>query len=450
MSNNSMPPHDSESERVILGALLLDNECWGAVSSDLIAEDFYTEKHRIVFRVMSELFLSSIPVDPVSLGNRLIQKGDDNRIGGVVTLTNLTDGIATLKNIDYHVSVVRRLSGIRSIIYSAQRLVETGIRTADADAVGAELDKLIQVSTSLVRTSMPDSLLSLGKQVFENYQLVESGYRGIELPWQGMDKMTAGLWKKTITIFVARPSTGKSQVATIIGRHAWLNKKTVLIISPEMTKEEIAERFFVLHANVNYAHVVSGQLPTIMKKKFKDTIEEMLGLKGLYIMDASDDITPKGIEIATRACNPDLVAIDSIYDLRVKGVRKERAVVVMDWLKRYVKSMNVPIVGFAQQNRTAEKKEKDGGGSRLGTIALADEIGQDAHTIIALEQTKDDKNDKIMYFRPLKIRRGQMPRDRIKIHWDFDNMDFSEFEDEPDGYTDEDGGYGDFGEGTGF
>jgi hypothetical protein len=74
--------------------------------------------------------------------------------------------------------------------------------------------------------------------------------------------------------------------------------------------------------------------------------------------------------------------------------------------------------------------EKKGGGARLGTIALADEIGQDVHAVYALIQNKDDKDDKVMKFKNLKLRRGQYKKPEIKVHWDFDRMEFGEIEEE--------------------
>jgi len=252
-----------------------------------------------------------------------------------------------------------------------------------------------------------------------------------------MDSMTAGAWPKTITMFVARPGVGKTFVAVICARHAWLNNRRVLVISPEMSKDEIAERFFVIHSSVSYHSVISGQLPTIMEQRFEKTILDSSGKDGLWIMDSDDDLTPRGMESAIRACNPDLVAIDSIYDIHLKGDRKDRAIGALSWMKKSSKEFGHATIGFAQQNRIAELSEKKGGGARLGTIALADEIGQDAHAVFALEQTQDDKDDKIMKIKKIKLRRGNAKRPSIKVHWDMDRMFFDEIVEEDDGDEDD-------------
>lgn len=433
-----VPPYNNEAEIAILGAVLLDNKSWGEAYAILDKGDFYVESNRIVFETMCDLFSAGIAVDPVTLGHALRQKGNLDKIGGAIAISNILDGVATTANIGYYADIVRETSQIRKLIYEAQEVSARGFGGADIDEISEGVAGLIAAAQALGRRRMPHSVLGLGTKVLENYRLVASGYRGIELPWKTIDNMTAGLWPKTVTIFVARPSVGKSFVSVICARHAWLSGKRVLIVSPEMDKEEMAERFFVIHSGVSYQDVISGQLPSVVEKQFEQSIEENKDLKDLYILDSSDDLSPKGIDAAIRACDPHLVAIDAMYDLKIKGERRDRMLAALEWTKHNCKEHGYAAVGFAQQNRVAELSEKKGGGARLGTIALADEIGQDAQNIFALEQTKDDKADHILKLKPLKIRRGQFKRDAVRVHWDFDQMIFSELPSDDESYDDGD------------
>lgn len=226
-------------------------------------------------------------------------------------------------------------------------------------------------------------------------------------------------------------------VAIIAGRHAWLEDNRVLIVSPEMSKEEIAERFFVIESGVSYRDVIHGQLSDFALPLLENVVAKAPTLDNLWVMDAEDDLSPKGIEAAIRACRPHLVCVDSIYDLKIRGNRQERALGALEWMKGAAKRLDFACCGFAQQNRTAELSERKGGGSRLGTIALADEIGQDAHAVFALEQSKDDKADKVLKIRPLKLRRGQMSRDLIRCNWDFDAMKYDEIPEDEDEFSDD-------------
>ena len=351
---------------------------------------------------------------------------------------NILDTVATTANVSYYSDIVKETSQIRKLIFEAQEVSAKGYGGFTVEELSEGMEGLVRAAHALGKRKMPHSVPGLGPKVLENYKLVAGGYRGIELPWKTIDNMTAGLWPKTVTMFVARPSAGKSMVCIICARHAWLSGKRVLIVSPEMDKEEMAERFFVVHAGVSYQDVISGQLPTTVEKRFEQTIKDNKELKDLYILDAGDDLSPKGIDAAIRACDPHLVAIDAMYDLKIKGERRDRMLAALEWTKNNCKEHGYAAVGFAQQNRIAELSEKKGGGARLGTIALADEIGQDAQNVFALEQTKDDKADHILKLKPLKIRRGQFIRDSVRIHWDFDQMIFSELPSDDDSYDDGD------------
>lgn len=438
-----VPPYNGEAERAVLGSVLLNNDCWGEVFANVNEEDFYVNSNRAIFYGMYSLFEEGIPVDHVTLGNKLREQGELNKIGGAVALSNLTDAVAAPSNVGHYANIVREASSIRRLIYCAQDVTVNGFKAEGIDSLSPSIEELIRAAQDLGRRRMPDNLLDIGSKVLENYKKAVDGYRGIAFPWPSLDKMTAGAWPKTITMFVARPSTGKTFVAVICARHAWMNGKRVLIVSPEMSKDEIAERFFVIHSEVSYYSVITGQLPTVMEQKFYKSIEECNSKDkdGLWIMDSDDDLSPRGIDSAIRACNAELVAVDSIYDLHIKGDRRERVVGALAWMKKSCKEFGYAAIGFAQQNRTAELSEKKGGGARLGTIALADEIGQDVHAVYALEQTKDDRDDKIIKFKNLKLRRGQAKKKDVKAHWDFDRVCFDEIEEdeEENSYNDDTG-----------
>jgi len=421
------PPHSQESESAVLGSVLMSNGILPVVRAIIEPSDFYIESNRRIFSAMCELVDGGGVIDHITLGERLRQRGDLEKVGGVMTLVGLTDEVAVPSNFEHYAAIVHEKAAIRRVIYGAQEVVACGFNDSGVEGLESRVDGLTAAAVALARTRMPDKLTSMGDGVIELYNKVAGGYRGIELPWPTVTNMTAGLWPKTVTIFVARPGVGKTFVAIIAARNAWLNGKRVLIISPEMSKEEIAERFFVIEAGVSYANVMRGELSHFELPKLEATVDRLKSEDGLWIMDSSDDLSPKGMEAAIRACNPDLVAVDSIYDIKVKGERRDRVIAALDWMKKSAREIGFAMVGFAQQNRVAELSEKKGGGARLGTIALADEIGQDSHAVFALEQTKDMKEDKTMRIKRLKLRRGTAIRD-VLVNWDFDKMDFSEIQ----------------------
>jgi len=64
-------PSSEESERVILGAILLDNALIAQALEYLRAEDFYSPLNRRVFAAMIALFEKQRPIDPILIGEEL-------------------------------------------------------------------------------------------------------------------------------------------------------------------------------------------------------------------------------------------------------------------------------------------------------------------------------------------------------------------------------------------
>jgi replicative DNA helicase len=265
-----------------------------------------------------------------------------------------------------------------------------------------------------------------------------------------MTDLTMGLWPATATYFVARPGVGKTQVATLIARDTWRSGKRVLIISPEMSKSEIAERFFVVQAGVSAGDIVRGRLSSFAEDKLFGMIKDLEGNDGVYVIDSTDDLTPNGMDIAIAAVKPDLVAVDSIYMLRFKGDKMERTMRAVDWIRQAAKRHNVPFVAFHQLSRQATKDKKQGGGYDTSAIALSDQLLWDAHAVFIMEQDTDMKADRRLKFHVGKLRRGSHDGEPIEVHWDFDGMRFEEIAKDGDDKDFKDGDYDTKGYGVPF
>lgn len=293
-----------------------------------------------------------------------------------------------------------------------------------------ELVKSQVSSTGQVKPSKPHDLKS---QVMENLARVRAGFCGVALPWESVTNLTMGLWPQTATYIVARPGVGKTQVAVLTAHKAIKDDRKVLFISPEMSKAELAERFFVLESQVSATNMMRGTLSSFEEVKLKATMDDPKSLEGIFIIDNEDDLSPGGMEAAIRQIEPDLVIVDSIYMLHFKGVKSERTERAVDWVRQSSKVYNVPFLGIHQMNRNATKDAKFGGGFDTSSIALSDQLLWDAHAVFLLEQDSDMKADRRLRIHVGKLRRGAHPGKPFDVKFDLETMDFSEIVDlEPD------------------
>src|SRR3989344_3070888 len=82
-----IPPHSPEAEESVLGALLLDRDAIIAISEFLKSDDFYDDRHREIYECALELYEDRIPIDVLTVSERLKKRKVLKKIGGVSFLS---------------------------------------------------------------------------------------------------------------------------------------------------------------------------------------------------------------------------------------------------------------------------------------------------------------------------------------------------------------------------
>src|SRR2546427_10356074 len=100
-------PYTTLFRSAVLGAMLLDQDA--ALKPDELCDDtmFYREAHRLLFRAMVALTERGDVIDPVTLRDELVRRGDLDRAGGMEYIGSLIDVVPTAANVDYHARIVR-------------------------------------------------------------------------------------------------------------------------------------------------------------------------------------------------------------------------------------------------------------------------------------------------------------------------------------------------------
>jgi replicative DNA helicase len=105
--NLRIPPQNLDAEMALLGSIMLRPEGLHDIVDFIKPDSFYSEKHRIIFETMLELFNKRSPIDLLSISNRLKEKGWLDQIGGNTYLTELVNIVPTSSNIHYYAEIVR-------------------------------------------------------------------------------------------------------------------------------------------------------------------------------------------------------------------------------------------------------------------------------------------------------------------------------------------------------
>lgn len=323
------------------------------------------------------------------------------------------------------------------------------LEQGDKENAEAEVHKLSDHLKGLsIQRARIHTLAEIAPEVRDIYERTKRGETGVQFPWETMTRMTMGMWPGTLTMFVARPSVGKTWTMVLVCICAAFDQKLkVLLVSPEMNRVEMGERFIVKHGGFNYGDVVSATLGKFAEPQFFSTIKEIEQspeAQNLFILDDEDKLEPSFIEEAIDATDADLVGIDSAYMLKVarkgiksgpgsRGDRQERMVSTVDWMRSTSRKKQKAICAISQLARTGKVKKSAketlkkglGTGGLEDTLAFSDTLFQDCHNLFALYQDDDMKLDHQMLFVPLKARR-QALWSAVVTRWDMDEMNFDE------------------------
>ena len=103
-----LPPQAIDLEEIVIGAAMLEKTAFGKVSTILDKKDFYKEQHSIVWDIMSELYNENLPIDIMSVIEKLRSKGKLDLIGGAHFISQLTIRVASAANIEYHSTIIKQ------------------------------------------------------------------------------------------------------------------------------------------------------------------------------------------------------------------------------------------------------------------------------------------------------------------------------------------------------
>jgi replicative DNA helicase len=278
---------------------------------------------------------------------------------------------------------------------------------------------------NLARENKIETLGPLSQQVWQYYQDVKSGKRGILTPWPTVNDATLGFWPQDLAIFVARTGVGKTWATILIALEAWRNGHRTLFATTEISRVRIAMRFLAAAYKLPYNEFRRGKLDMFTEKRFQEALKEIMDDEQLFVAGGNFDFRVETFSASIDEIDPEFVILDGAYLLKVEGKnRTERAATAFDELKRLANVHEKPTVVTTQFNR--EVKQNIASSAKLESIGLTDVAGWNSDIVYALVQTDEMKKDREMIFKPLKTREGIGAE--VKVQWDLDRMEFPELE----------------------
>lgn len=383
-------PHSIDAEMSLLGTMILGRDAITDVSEHIVAEDFFIERHALIYEMIMELYSKDYPVDLITLSDNLTNNQKLEAIGGYGYLSELADKGYAVTNAIYYAKIVEEKSLLRKLIKASMGVIDTSYSGSEASEVLEYAEKVIfDISEKKNKGSMVEirEILTTAIDQIEAVYKDKSLLTGVGTGFRELDKKTNGLQKSDLILIAARPSMGKTAFALNICQHAGLEGKSVAVFSLEMSKEQLVQRMISSHANIPNTRLRTGELNENEWLVLAHTTD-MLGKAKIYI-DDTPGVTPIEMRAKCRKLKMekglDLIMVDYLQLMEGGGKNESRQQEISGIsraLKALAREMKCPVVALSQLSRAPELRSDHR--PMLSDLRESGAIEQDADVVMFL------------------------------------------------------------------
>jgi len=429
-----VPPQNTDTEKALLGSLMLRPDGMYDVGDIIKRESFYMDKHRMVFDAMLELHSRHEPIDLLSVSARLKERGKFESIGGGSYLTELVDTVPSSTNAKYYAEIIQRKHVLRTLIEAAEHISELGYN--EADEIETVLDEAEKKIFSITNASVTKKFVNIKdtlEEAWERLDAIHKGggmLRGVSSGFPALDTLLSGFQNSDLIILAARPSMGKTTLALDIARQAAiLHNVPVGFFSLEMNTQQLVDRMLAAESRVNAWKLRTGKLS--LDEDF-DRIRhslEKLSKAPIFIDDQAGNSIMK-MRSAARKLKSEhglgLIIVDYLqlmstakqYDSMVNQVTE-----ISRSLKGLAKDLNVPIIALSQLSRAIETRRDR---PRLSDLRDSGSIEQDADVVMFIHRDDkyNDNSDKPNIAQIIVEKHRNGPVGEVELYFDQEKSTF--------------------------
>jgi len=350
-----------DAEKVILGAILLDNayyyECDG-----LDPSFFCLDWHRRIYVQIGQMVASRMSVDFLTLTNELSRKKQLKVSGGLAYIAGLIEGLPQRPAIKDYVRILRENHLLRQTMsICSDGLARAAAKCQPPEILVADLDRqLLKIARGSVREQ------SLESQTQTAFEELEAQRAGRTNPWvstglESLDGIIGGFQPKKLYIIGGRPSMGKTSIMIQAAIQHCVQDVRTRLVSLEMTSVELLQRIFAAVSTIPFEKVSEPQLLSNDDWEKLDRACAYVKRWPLEIDDRGDqtvDSVLAGCRLSVRLQGTRFVALDYIQNLRFASAGTLRHQEISDAAKQireFAKVEGVPVLMLSSITETSEK-----------------------------------------------------------------------------------------------
>jgi replicative DNA helicase len=262
-------PANVDAERLLLGAIMLTDEHFDAVSLIIDRASFSLEKHRRIWDRMKDLRERGERIERVTLMNELMRQGQLESVDGAGYVISLDEGLPGSPRPESYARIVQEKYALRSLIFAGQKLIDSAYiaESQPEDLVAQHTETLLSIQESRAAKDdggrTPEEIVTQFPGGISQFLDPSTRSQGMPTGFTKLDDMTGGLKEGELIIIAGRPGHGKSAISLNIAEHLTLSprqRKAVAYFSLEMTGESLLNRLICSVARVDQMKFRAGFL----------------------------------------------------------------------------------------------------------------------------------------------------------------------------------------------
>ena len=387
-------PYSAEAEQAVIGSCLIDPRCISDLISVLRSEDFYMEQNRDIYDTIYQMFTYSMTIDPVTVIDRMKQRGVYREDRTPSYIRELMDVTPTSANARKYAQIVRDQALLRNLITACDEVAEAAV--SGGGEANTVLDLAERKIYALRQGRIVGGLIPASQVVQSVYanlsELARSGKTvpGITTGLRDLDRRLMGLNRSDFILVASRPGMGKTSIALNMALAAAKeNRQTVAIFSLEMSREQLVQRLLSAEGRINLGHLITGNLS---QEEWRRAAQAAASISSVDIrINDNPTMTVADMNAQCRRLeNLGLVVIDYLQLMQASGsgnswAGESRTQAVSDisrMIKIMAKELNVPVVCLSQLSRANEQRADKR--PMLSDLRESGSIEQDADIVVGL------------------------------------------------------------------
>lgn len=340
-------------------------KCVEAIGSDL--ETFYDLRHRTIYETIVKMADERVPLDLITIHQRLKDSGLLDQVGGIHYLNDLQNATGSSAALPHYLDTILEKRTLRKVIETCTEHLEKVYNHAcTTDEFLDEFEKSALAIRTCKKQSSDIKSLTLEAIADLEARMKTDTILGVSTELADVDSKTDGLHGGEVIVIAGYPSTGKTAFAANIAFDASLRGIQSAFFSAEMSPSKIVSRAMFSHARVNRRFITENDCPKLTHSAGKIShapivIEQASGMSISQIAAVCRRIHQKqGLKI---------VVIDYIQLISGSGDNREQEIAsVSRGLKSIAMELNCCVIALSQLNDDGKLRE-----SRA--------IGQDADNV---------------------------------------------------------------------